>query len=147
MEKHRPLSTPVIKNIYSAIKRRQDLSRTKFGFEFQDVTYNLSSDPYLIAPWDKIWHHDPITERPSKSSSSHKIAILSWSSSKYPISLEWNVFHYLIISCFNYLPVVLYYEVLKLGSGYDRIDTVFDHYLDWNLELEQGSKSLNSQRS
>ena len=38
------------------------------------------------------------------------------------------------ISYFNDLAVVLYDEVLKLGSGYDRIDTVFYRYFDWSLK-------------
>ena len=45
LEKYRPLSSSVIKKIYSAIEHRQDLSRTVFEFEFQDVPYSLSSDP------------------------------------------------------------------------------------------------------
>ena len=34
------------------------------------------------------------------------------------------------ISYLNDLAVVLYYKVLRLGSGYDRIDAVFDRYFD-----------------
>ena len=47
-EKYRPLSSSIIKKIYSAIKHRQDLSRTMLEFEFQDVVYSLSSDPISI---------------------------------------------------------------------------------------------------
>ena len=54
------------------------------------------------------------------------------SSSKCPLSLERNVFLYLIIS--HVSAVVLYYEVLRLGSGYDRIDAVFDRYFDRSLK-------------
>ena len=35
-------------NIYSAIEHRQDLSRTVFGFEFQNVAHSLSSDPVSL---------------------------------------------------------------------------------------------------
>ena len=45
LEKHYPLYYSIIKKIYSATEHRQDLSRTAFGFEFQDVAYSLSSDP------------------------------------------------------------------------------------------------------
>ena len=38
------------------------------------------------------------------------------------------------ISCFNDLAIVLYYEVLRLGSNHDRIDAVFDRYLDRSLK-------------
>ena len=38
------------------------------------------------------------------------------------------------ISCFNDVAVILYYEVLKQGSGYDRIDAVFDRYFDRSLK-------------
>ena len=38
------------------------------------------------------------------------------------------------VSCFNDLAVDLFYEVLRLGSGYDRIGAVFDHYFDWSLK-------------
>ena len=39
------------------------------------------------------------------------------------------------ISCFNDLAVALYCEVLRLGSGYDRIDAVFDRYFDQSLKV------------
>ena len=49
------------------------------------------------------------------------------------------------ISCFNDLGVVLYYEVLRLGSGYDRIDAVFNHYYDLSLkEAKQISKGTGT---
>ena len=38
------------------------------------------------------------------------------------------------VLCFNDLAVVLFYEVHRLGSGYDRIDAVFDHYFDRGLK-------------
>ena len=38
------------------------------------------------------------------------------------------------ISCFNDVAVILYYEVLKQGSGYDRIDAVFDRYFERSLK-------------
>ena len=43
------------------------------------------------------------------------------------------------ISCFNDLAVVLYDEVLKLGSDYDRIDTVFYRY--FNRSFNKGSNT------
>ena len=39
-----------------------------------------------------------------------------------------------IILCFSDLAVVLYYEVLRLGSDYERIDLVFDCYFNWTLK-------------
>ena len=58
------------------------------------------------------------------------------------------------ISCFINLAVVLHYEILELGSSYDRINIIFDDYLNqsWKEEhkiveeLDQGSESLNSLR-
>ena len=38
------------------------------------------------------------------------------------------------ISYFNDVGVILYYEVLKQGSRYDRIDAVFDWYFDRSLK-------------
>ena len=38
------------------------------------------------------------------------------------------------MSCFIDLAVVSYYELLRLGSGYDRIDAVFDRYFDQSLK-------------
>ena len=45
LEKYHPLSSSVMKKIYSAIEHRQELSRTVFEFEFLNVPYSLSSDP------------------------------------------------------------------------------------------------------
>ena len=38
------------------------------------------------------------------------------------------------ISCVNDLAVLLYYQLLRLGSGYDGIDAVFDRYFDRSLK-------------
>ena len=45
LEKYHPLSSSVMKKIYPAIEHRQELSRTVFEFEFQNVPDSLSSDP------------------------------------------------------------------------------------------------------
>ena len=43
------------------------------------------------------------------------------------------------ISCFNELDVVLYYEITELGSGYERINVVFDRY--FNQSLKEGAQN------
>ena len=48
LEKYRPLYSSVIEKIYSAIDHRQDLSRSAFGFKFQDVACSFSSDPVSL---------------------------------------------------------------------------------------------------
>ena len=86
-----------------------------------------------VWPWDKILYHGPITKRPASHHihTKYKSVIIQ---KIYPIigakffSLPDN------ISCFNDLDVALYYEVLRLGSGYDRIDVVFDRCFDPSLK-------------
>ena len=48
------------------------------------------------------------------------------------------------ISCLNDLVVILYYEILRLGSGYDRIDAVFDRYFDPSLKAAQISRGTGT---
>ena len=43
------------------------------------------------------------------------------------------------ISCFDELAVVLYYEITELGSGYERINIVFDRY--FNQSLKEGTRN------
>ena len=102
----------VIKKIYSAIEHRQELSRTAFEFEFQDVPYSLSSDPISMYNGTKC---DIMIQLPNAPASHHhntkckSVTILEMS----PIirakclTLPDN------ISCFNDLAVVLYDEVLS----------------------------------
>ena len=50
-----------------------------------------------------------------------------------------------IILCFSDLAVVLYSEVLRLGSDYERIDLVFDCYFNWTLkEVTRISKGIGA---
>ena len=38
------------------------------------------------------------------------------------------------MTCFSDLAIVLYYEIVRLGFDYNRIDTVFDRYFDDSLK-------------
>ena len=38
------------------------------------------------------------------------------------------------MTCFSDLAIVLYYEIMRLGFDYNRIDIVFDCYFDDNLK-------------
>ena len=133
LEKHRPLSSLTIKKIFSAIELRQDLATTVFEFELNDVPYSLSSNPVSLYRGTKsdIINRLPNATTTSKHHTECKSAIILEMS---PIiranclSLPEN------ISCFNDVAVILYYEVLKQGSGYDRIDAVFDRYFDRSLK-------------
>ena len=42
------------------------------------------------------------------------------------------------MTCFSDLAIVLYYEIMRLGFDYNRIDIVFDCYFDDNLKKAQG---------
>ena len=133
LEKYRPLYSSVIEKIYSAIEHRQDLSRSAFGFKFQDVACSFSSDPVSLYRGTKFNNINRLLNVPASYSFHTKcksIIILEMC----PITGA-NSFSLLDnISCFNDFSVVSYYKVLRIGLIYDRIDAIFDHYLDWSFK-------------
>ena len=133
LEKYRPLCSSIIEKIYSAIEHRQDLSRSVFGFKFQDVAYSFSSDPLSLHHRTKSNNINQLLNAPASHSFHTKwkpIIILEMCSitGANGFSLLDN------ISCFNDFPAVLYYNVLRIDLIYDRIDAIFDHYLDWSFK-------------
>ena len=122
-----------LKKICSAIEHRQDLATTAFEFELNDAPYSLSSNPVSLYHRTKS---DIINRLPNATTTREyhiecKSAIILEMSpiirAKF-LSLPEN------ISCFNDVAVTLYYELLKQGLGYDRIDAVFDRYFDRSLK-------------
>ena len=112
LEKYRSLSSSVIKKIYSAIEHRQDLSRTISEFEFQDVSYSLSSDPISVYHGVKS---DITIRLPNAPASQHL-----HTKCKSVIILE--------------MSPIIRAMILRLASSYDRIDVVFDRYFDRSLK-------------
>ena len=133
LEKYRPLYSSILEKIYSATDHRQDLSRSVFGFKFQDVAYSFSSDPVSLYHGTKSNNINQLLNVPASYSFHTKcksIIILEKCSitGAKCFSLLDN------ISCFNDFPAVSYYKVLRIGLIYGRIDAIFDHYLDWSFK-------------
>ena len=133
LEKHHPLSSLTIKKICSAIEHRQDLATTVFEFELNDVPCSLSSNPVSLYHGTKsdIINCLPNAATTLEHHTECKSAIILEMSpiiSAKCLPLPENV------SSFSDVAVILYYEVLKQGWGYDRIDAVFDRYFDRSLK-------------